>query len=89
MTIPAGGSVSFGTTTSAARYGWVFPGGTPAKSTVQNPGAVTFSTPGTYVVSLTVVDANGLDVVNDATTVLTAADPFIVPTIDASGFPTA
>ena len=59
LTIPAGGSVSFGTTTSAAKYGWVFPGGTPARSTVQNPGAVTFSNPGTYVASLTVVDANG------------------------------
>jgi hypothetical protein len=36
-----------------------------------------------------VVDANGLDVVNGATAVLAAADPFIVPDIDASGFPTA
>jgi chitodextrinase len=59
VTIPAGGSVSFSTTTSAAKYGWVFPGGSPALSTAQNPGAVTFSTPGTYVASLTVLDANG------------------------------
>jgi hypothetical protein len=36
-----------------------------------------------------VVDENGLDVVNTPTAVLTAADPFIVPTIDASGFPTS
>ena len=57
VTIPAGSSVSFGTATAAAKYSWIFPGGTPATSTAQNPGNVTFSTPGTYTTSLTVVDA--------------------------------
>ena len=46
VTIPAGGSVSFSTATSAAKYGWVFPGGSPATSTAQNPGPVTFQKPG-------------------------------------------
>ena len=59
VTIPAGSSVSFGTTTTAAKYSWIFPGGTPATSTAQNPGNVTFSTPGLYTTSLTVVDASG------------------------------
>ncbi|HZJ54372.1 MAG TPA: fibronectin type III domain-containing protein [Myxococcaceae bacterium] len=59
LTIPAGSSVSFGTTTAAAKYSWVFPGGTPATSTAQNPGAVTFSSPGLYTTSLTVIDASG------------------------------
>ncbi|HET9158329.1 MAG TPA: galactose oxidase-like domain-containing protein, partial [Myxococcaceae bacterium] len=59
MTIAAGGSVSFGTSTPATKYSWVFPGGTPATSTAQNPGNVTFSTPGSYTASLTVVDASG------------------------------
>jgi hypothetical protein len=59
MTIAAGGSVSFGTTSSSARYSWVFPGGSPATSTAQNPGNVTFSTPGEYVASLTVIDGVG------------------------------
>jgi len=36
-----------------------------------------------------VVDANGLDKANTPTTVLTAADPFITTTINASGLPTA
>ncbi|HEX4771981.1 MAG TPA: galactose oxidase-like domain-containing protein [Bryobacteraceae bacterium] len=59
VSIPAGSPVAFGTTSSAAKYSWVFPGGSPTESKAQNPGNVTFSTPGTYVTSLTVVDANG------------------------------
>src|SRR6478672_9890852 len=59
MTITAGSAITFGTNTSAANYSWVFPGGSPATSTAQNPGNVTFSTYGTYTVSLTVIDATG------------------------------
>jgi hypothetical protein len=59
VTITAGGSVPFSTSTSAARYSWVFPGGSPATSTTQNPGNVTFATPGVYQTSLTVIDASG------------------------------
>jgi PKD repeat protein len=59
MTIGAGQSVSFTTTTTAAKYSWVFPGGSPASSTAQNPGNVTFSTAGEYSVSLTEIDAAG------------------------------
>ena len=59
MTITAGSVINFGTTTSASNYSWVFPGGTPATSTAQNPGNVTFSAPGTYTISLTVIDATG------------------------------
>ncbi len=58
-TIGAGQSLSFGTTTTSAKYSWVFPGGSPATSTAQNPGNVTFSTPGEYTVSLTEIDATG------------------------------
>lgn len=58
-TIVAGGSVSFETTSTSAKYSWVFPGGSPATSTAQNPGNVTFSTPGEYTVSLTEIDGTG------------------------------
>jgi Domain of unknown function (DUF1929)/PKD domain len=58
-TIAAGGSVSFGTTSTSAKYSWVFPGGSPATSTAQNPGNVTFNTPGEHVASLTVIDGVG------------------------------
>ncbi len=44
---------------SVTTFSWVFPGGTPATSTAPIPGAVTFSRPGTYVVSLTVTDTLG------------------------------
>ena len=64
LTIPSGQSVSFaGTGTSQsnsiASYSWVFPGGNPVTSSLADTGAVTFSTPGTYVVSLTVTDSLG------------------------------
>lgn len=44
---------------SVASYKWIFPGGSPATSTAQNPGRVRFSEPGTYVVSLNVLDNVG------------------------------
>ncbi len=59
VTIQAGGAVSFSTTSTAAKYSWVFPGGFPATSTAQTPGNVVFNAPGTYVVSLTVIDTAG------------------------------
>jgi hypothetical protein len=59
VAITAGGSVSFGTTSTAAKYSWIFPGGLPANSTVQNPGNVTFNIPGTYVTSLTIMGPAG------------------------------
>lgn len=58
-TLTGPGSVSFGTSTTAAAYSWVFPGGSPATSTAQNPGNIMFNTPGTYTPSLTVLDSSG------------------------------
>ena len=65
VTIAAGGSVAFSgmgndPDGSITGYSWSFPGGTPASSTVQNTGNVTYSTPGTFVASLTVTDNGGL-----------------------------
>jgi PKD repeat protein len=65
VTISAGQMVTFAGSGSdpdgaPAQFAWVFPGGSPV--TVLNnasPGAVTFTTPGTYVTSLTVVDSIG------------------------------
>src|SRR5262249_56057141 len=37
VTIPAGGSVAFGTSTAAAQYSWVFPSGSPPTSLAQPP----------------------------------------------------
>src|SRR4029078_8049482 len=44
VTISAGGTVSFGTNTTASKYSWIFPGGNPATSTATNPGNIHLST---------------------------------------------
>lgn len=75
VTIPAGGSVFFSSGTTAARYSWVFPGGSPATSVVQNPGNVTFNAPGTYVASLTVIDASGNSDPSPPTRTVTVTPP--------------
>jgi fibronectin type 3 domain-containing protein len=71
VTIRAGGSVNFSAGTTAAHYSWVFPGGSPTTSVAQSPGNVTFSTPGTYVASLTVIDASGNSDPNPPTRTIT------------------
>lgn len=40
---------------------WTFEGGTPSESTEQNPEGIVYSTPGSYDVSLTVVNNTGSD----------------------------
>ena len=64
MTIQAGASVNFTGSGSdpdgsVASYKWIFPGGSPSTSTAQNPGNVSFAEPGTYIVSLNVLDNAG------------------------------
>jgi hypothetical protein len=45
-TITAGNAVNFSTTSlTSYQDSWIFPGGSPATSTLQNPGNVTFNTP--------------------------------------------
>jgi len=75
VTIPAGGSVVFSTGTAAAKYSWIFPGGSPTTSTAQAPGSVTFDLPGTYVASLTVIDANGNSDPSPPTRTITVTPP--------------
>ena len=66
LTITAGKAVRFvGSAQDAdgtvATYSWNFPGGTPATSSARNPGTVTFTEPGTHVVSLTAIDDLGVN----------------------------
>ena len=58
VTISAGQAIAFSSTSSAAAYSWVFPGGSPATS-VSPSQSVTFANAGTYTVSLTVIDSSG------------------------------
>ena len=90
-TIGVGQSVIFaGTGTdpnpngSITGYSWVFPGGTPAASSVQNPGAVTFSAAGTDVASLTVTDNSGLSDPNPPTRTITVVPGFTLSVTPAS-----
>jgi len=83
VTISPGQSVSFsGTGTSATGtitgYSWVFPGGSPATSNVPNAGAVTYSTSGTYVASLTVTDNSGITDPNPPTRTVTVTPDFTI-----------
>ncbi len=61
-TISVGQSVDFESSASNGSspytYQWDFGGGA-TDSTVQNPGSITFSTAGTYTVTLTVTDSSG------------------------------
>src|SRR5262249_47256307 len=52
-------AITFSSVTTASKYSWVLPGGSPATSIVQNPGNVTFAVSGTYTISLTVIDSTG------------------------------
>ena len=89
VTITAGGSVSFsGSGTNAAKYSWVFPSGSPATSIAQNPGSITFNTPGTYAASLTVIDTSGNSDPSPPTctiTVLPASPDFNITVTPSSG----
>ncbi|MDX2001634.1 MAG: PKD domain-containing protein [Chitinophagales bacterium] len=57
-----GGSVQFTDASSGSptSWSWSFQGGTPSTSSQQNP-TITYNTPGTYNVTLTVSNSNGSD----------------------------
>jgi Domain of unknown function (DUF1929)/PKD domain/Bacterial Ig domain len=85
VSIQTGQSVTFAGSASdpdgsVAFYQWLFPGGSPGKSTVVTPGPVTFSSPGTYTASLTVVDNLGDNNVSPPTvTVVVGGSPTTPP----------
>jgi chitodextrinase len=87
LTIAGGQSVNFsgtGTDTDGTitAYSWVFPGGNPGGSSLANPGAVTYSAPGTYVASFNVTDNAGLTDPSPKTRTVT-----VVPSFSLSSAP--
>ena len=73
--ITAGSALAFSTASPAAQYSWIFPEGVPATSTAQSPGNVTFSMPGTYAPSLTVIDSVGNSDPSPPTRTITVLPP--------------
>jgi hypothetical protein len=86
VSITTGQTVTFqGTGTantgSIAGYSWSIRGGTPPTSVVQNPGAVTFSAPGTYQATLNVTDSAGVTDPNPPVRVITVTPSGAAPTL--------
>lgn len=76
-TICAGDAVAFNSSTSTGAglsYSWTFTGGTPSTSTAANP-SITYMTPGTYNVTLTVTNAGGSDSETQSITIGTCSPP--------------
>lgn len=89
VSISPGQSVTFagsGTANSGtiAGYSWSIRGGTPATSLVQNPGAVTFPTPGTFVAELTVTDSAGITDPSPPTRTVTVTPTAPAPTLTSA-----
>ena len=90
LTISEGGSVNFtdNSVGNPTSWSWTFNGGTPASSTSQNP-TITYNTPGTYSVSLTISDGtnNDIETKNLFITVNSTSSSAWIP--QATGFTTA
>ena len=83
VTINTGQSVNFqGSITGGMApytYQWIFNGGSPSSSSVQNPGNVTFNTAGTYTVNFQVSDTSNQT--SGASVVVTVNTPPLVASI--------
>jgi PKD repeat protein len=64
---------------------WFFPGGTPAFSTLQDPGSICYNSPGIYDVTLVTTNANGNDTLTLPNYITVNATP-PVPAIDQNGY---
>ncbi len=69
-----------GTVIPGETYLWTFAGGSPATSTTQNPTGITWSTPGTYSVTLQVTAGSCVQSYSQNITVYPQPAPAITPT---------
>lgn len=63
--------------TSGTSYEWTFQGGSPSSSTSANPGAICYSTSGTYDVTLITTNALGSDTLTQSAYINVAPSPGI------------
>ncbi len=80
--IEAGQSIDFAdeSTNTPTSWAWEFPGGDPSSSTDQNP-SVTYTTAGTYSVTLTATNSDGEDT-ETKTDLITVTEPVVRPEAD-------
>jgi PKD repeat protein len=62
---------------SGTSYNWSFPGGSPSSSTAASPGAICYSTTGSYDVTLITTNALGSDTLTQASYINVAVSPVI------------
>ncbi|MBL4577189.1 MAG: PKD domain-containing protein, partial [Flavobacteriales bacterium] len=95
LVICAGDNMTLTSSGNADTYNWSITGGTPSSSTLQNPGAIPFNTPGTYLITLTTNSCCGVayteqevEVIGSVTVDLGADTSVcftdVLPTFDAS-----
>ncbi|WP_157493802.1 PKD domain-containing protein [Draconibacterium sediminis] len=86
-TVNTNETVSFSdlSTNSPTSWSWTLEGGSPATSTAQNP-TVTYSTAGTYKVTLTATNADGSNT-KSVDNYITVTEPVIAPVADFSAGP--
>jgi PKD repeat protein len=77
MTVNYSDLSTFGPTS----WSWVFPGGSPATSTVQNP-AVVYNTPGTYSAALTASNVNGSSVMTKTMYIVVSSTTNVLPFVE-------
>lgn len=82
-TICAGESTDLSTTFIGDTYDWSIPGGSITSSTDQNPGTVSFATPGDYVLKLVATSCCGTSIVTDTIHVLEQVEVDLGPDIRA------
>lgn len=64
---------------ATVQYNWNFSGGTPATSNTANPGAITFSSLGTHLITLDISNDCGVTSIRDSVIVTTAPDVVVPP----------
>lgn len=68
-----------------ATWQWIFPGGSPSSSTLQNPAGICYDAPGIYDVTLITTSANGTDTLTLPSFITVFATPPF-PSITQAGY---